>query len=315
MIAYLVRRTGLALVIVALVIVVLFLMIHLIPGDPITIALGPRATPEAEARFIAKMRLDQPIYIQLAAFFGNLFTGDLGNDIFTDRPVLDLVLAQLPNTIILAVAGLGWAVVLGIPLGCLSAAHPNSLADRITGILSVGTIAVPSFVVSIYALLFFAIKLRWFPVIGINDTPGFWPQLRYLALPAFAVGLGWVGYLARIVRASMLEVLGENHVRAATAFGLPRRKIVYNYALRVAILPAITLIGVGFGGLLSGAVFAEIIFTRPGVGKLIFDMVEARNFPVVQGAVLVTALLYVFALLAADILAALLDPRMRQKLG
>ncbi|MGR3316521.1 ABC transporter permease [Roseovarius indicus] len=315
MISYLIRRTGLSLVIVALVIVALFLMIHLIPGDPVSIALGPRATPEAEARFIEKMKLDQPIYVQLAAFFGNLLTGDLGRDIFTDRPVLDLVLAQLPNTVILAVASLGWAIVIGIPLGCFSAAHPNSAADRITGILSVGTIAVPSFVVSIYALLLLAIELRWFPVIGINDEPGLWAQLRFLTLPAFAVGLGWVGYLARFVRASMLEVLGENHVRAATAFGLPRRKIVYNYALRVAILPTITLIGVGFGGLLSGAVFAEIIFTRPGLGKLIFDMVEARNFPVVQGAVLITALLYVFALLATDVLAAFFDPRMRQKLS
>lgn len=315
MISYLIRRTGLSLVIVALVIVALFLMIHLIPGDPVSIALGPRATPEAEARFIEKMKLDQPIYVQLAAFFGNLLTGDLGRDIFTDRPVLDLVLAQLPNTVILAVASLGWAIVIGIPLGCFSAAHPNSAADRITGILSVGTIAIPSFVVSICALLLLAIELRWFPVIGINDEPGLWAQLRFLTLPAFAVGLGWVGYLARIVRASMLEVLGENHVRAATAFGLPRRKIVYNYALRVAILPTITLIGVGFGGLLSGAVFAEIIFTRPGLGKLIFDMVEARNFPVVQGAVLITALLYVFALLATDVLAAFFDPRMRQKLS
>ena len=139
--------------------------------------------------------------------------------------------------------------------------------------------------------------------------------MQYLVLPAFSVGLGWVGYLARMVRASMLEVMQENHIRAATAFGLPRRKIVLNYALRVAILPTITLVGVGFGGLLSGAVFAEIIFTRPGLGKLVYDMVSSRNFPVVQAAVLVTALMYVAAVLLSDLLAAALDPRIRQKLG
>ena len=156
--------------------------------------------------------------------------------------------------------------------------------------------------------------LKWFPVIGAGEKGDFFDQLHHLILPAFAVGLGWVGYLARMVRASMLEVLGENHIRAATAFGLPKQKIIYNYALKVAILPTITLIGIGFGSLLSGAVFAEIIFARPGIGKLIYDMVESRNFPVVQGAVLVTALLYVFTMLMTDIIVASLDPRVRQKL-
>ena len=139
-------------------------------------------------------------------------------------------------------------------------------------------------------------------------------QLRHLILPAFAVGLGWVGYFARLVRASMLEVLGENYIRAARAFGLRRRDIVYRYALKVAILPTITLVGVGFGGLLSGAVFAEIIFSRPGIGKLIFDMVMLRNFPVIQGAVLVTIALYVLITLAADLAVAWLDPRVRTSL-
>ena len=315
MLQYVLKRLGLAMVIVTCVIVALFFMIYLIPGDPVTIALGPRATPEAVERYIAKMHLDEPVLVQLGVFFSNVLQGDLGRDVFTDEPVLDLILAQLPNTVVLAIVGLGWAVLIGVPMGCFSAAYQNSWLDKVTGIFAVGTITIPSFVVSIYALLFFSIKLGWFPVIGINDKPGFWVQVQYLTLPAFAVGLGWVGYLARMVRASMLEVLGENHIRAATAFGLPRRKIVYNYALRVAILPTITLIGIGFGGLLSGAVFAEIIFTRPGLGKLIFDMVETRNFPVVQGAVLVTALLYVTAQLVSDVLAALLDPRMRQRLS
>ena len=148
-----------------------------------------------------------------------------------------------------------------------------------------------------------------------RGEPGnFWDQVRHLILPAFAVGLGWVGYVARMVRASMLEVIGENHIRAARSFGLPHRVIVYRYALKVAILPTITLLGIGFGNLLSGAVFAEIIFSRPGIGKLIFDMVMTRNFPVVQGGVLVTAVLYVATTLTADLIAAAMDPRIRKSL-
>lgn len=314
MLLYAIRRVGLAAVIVTCVIFTLFLLIHLVPGDPVSIALGPRATPEIEARFIEKMRLDQPIPVQFFAFAGGVLQGDLGADIFSNRPVATIVAEQLPFTVILAVTGLGWSALLGILLGCFSAANPHSWLDRLTGIISVGTITVPSFVVSLYALLIFSVQLRWFPVIGAGERGDFLDQAWHLVLPSFAVGLGWVGYVARMVRASMLEVMGENHIRAARAFGLPHRTIVYRYALKVAILPTVTLVGIGFGNLLSGAVFAEIIFSRPGIGKLIFDMVSNRNFPVVQGGVLTTAILYVAATLAADLAAAALDPRVRRSL-
>ena len=179
---------------------------------------------------------------------------------------------------------------------------------------SVGTIAVPSFLVSIWAILIFSIALGWFPVLGAGDEDDISDRLYHLVLPAFAVGLGWVGYLARMVRATMLEVMGENYIRSVRAFGLSPKTVVFRYALKVAILPTITLIGVGFGGLLSGTVFAEIIFSRPGVGKIIYDMVLARNFPVVQGAVLVTIAMYVFVTLIADLLVAWFDPRVRESL-
>jgi peptide/nickel transport system permease protein len=308
------KRVGLALVIVGCAMLVLFSLLHLVPGDPITIALGPRATPEAQARYAEKMHLDQPVVVQFLAFAGNALQGDLGEDVFSERSVTIIVLGQLQFTIVLAIAGLGWAALVGIPLGCFSAVRPNSALDRVMGLLSVGTIAVPSFLVSIWALLIFAITLRWLPVIGAGEPGNLLDQAWHLVLPAFAVGLGWVGYLARMVRASMLEVMGENYIRAARAFGLPRRTVVFRYALTVAVLPTITLIGIGFGNLLSGAVFAEIIFARPGVGKLIYDMVATRNFPVVQGAVLITALLYVLTTLIADLLVAWLDPRVRESL-
>ncbi len=311
MLWYLMKRLCLSVIIIVMAVGALFIMLHSIPGDPVSIALGPRATPEVQAAYAAKMHLDKPIYYQFFIFLGDVAQGDLGVDVFSNRPVALTLGEQLPYTIALAVAALGWAIAIGIPLGCLSAIWPNSWIDRVTGILSVGTIALPSFLVSIWSILLFSITLRWMPVIGAGDEGDIVDQLYHLVLPAFAVGLGWVGYLARMVRASMLEVMGENYIRSARAFGLPPARIVFRYALPVAVLPTITLIGVGFGGLLSGTVFAEIIFSRPGVGRIIYDMVLARNFPVVQGAVLVTIALYVVVTLIADLLVSWLDPRVR----
>jgi peptide/nickel transport system permease protein len=184
----------------------------------------------------------------------------------------------------------------------------------VTGILSVGTISIPSFVVAIYALLLFAIELDWFPVIGAGEDGNLGDQVWHLVLPSFAVGLGWVGYLARLVRASMLEVMGENHVRTARAFGLPEPKIILHYALRIAILPTITLLALAIGGLLSSAVFAENIFARPGIGKLIVDAANLRDYPLVQGAALTTVALFAFAMPIADLIIAWLDPRVRATL-
>jgi peptide/nickel transport system permease protein len=289
-------------------------MIHLVPGDPASIALGPRATPEMIAEFRARMGLDRPLVVQFAMFFANAVRGDFGRDVFTNERVLDLVLRQLPYSFALAGAGLGWAIVMGIPLGCFSAIARGSWLDRLTGVLAVSAIAIPSFVIALYALLLFAVELRWFPALGAGEPGDLGDQLRHLVLPAFAIGLGWVGYLARLVRASMLEVLGENHVRAARAFGLPERRIVYRYALKLAVLPTVALLGVGVGRLLSGAVFAEIVFTRPGIGRLVYDGVVSRNFPVVLGAVLVTTVIFVLCTLIADIINAALDPRVREQL-
>lgn len=311
---YSLKRTGLAVVIVLCTLFVLFALLRFIPGDPITIALGPRATPEAIQRYVEKMHLDSSLLVQFLIYVRDALTGDLGRAIFSERPVLTIVGEVLPNTLILAAVSLGWAVLVGVPLGCFAAIRPNSLLDRITALISVGTIAVPAFLISIWSLLIFAIELRWLPVIGAGEDGDIVDQAVHLILPSFAVGLGWVGYLARLVRASMLEVMGENYIRAARAYGLPQRTIVYRYALRVAILPTITLIGIGFGGLLSGAVFAEIIFQRPGAGLLIYDMVVGRNFPVVQGAVLVITIVYIAATLAADLVVAWLDPRVRETL-
>lgn len=314
MLVYTLQRLGLAVLICIIAMTAMFAAVYLIPGDPATIALGPRATPEMKSALTVRMGLDQPIIMQLARFFASALQGNLGHDVWSNRSVTRMVLDQLPFTLALTVAGLGWAVLLGVPLGCYSAIRRNSVVDRITGVLSVAVIAVPSFVVAIYCLLLFAARLKWLPAAGAGEPGNLASQLRHLILPAFSLGLGWVGYLARLVRASMLEVIGENHVRTARAFGLPERWIVFRYALRLAMLPTVTLLGIAVGGLLSGAVFAEIVFNRPGIGRLVYDAANTRNYPVVMGTVLITVMLFVLCTLISDLVVAWLDPRVRKSL-
>lgn len=314
MLVYAVKRLGLAIAITAVALMILISMIQFIPGDPAAVLLGPLATPAMRAAFRVQMGLDQPVIFQIAYFFGRVVSGDLGTDVLTNRPVLVTVLEQLPFTLSLIAMGIVWSALLGIPLGCFAAIRRGSLADRVVGVLSVSVIAVPSFVVAIYSLLILSVGLGWFPTIGAGEPGNLLSRLHHLVLPSLAVGLGWVGYLARVVRASMLEVLSENHIRLARAFGLKESTITYQYALKLAVIPTVVLLGIGIGHMISGAVFAEIVFARPGVGKLIYDSVITRNYPVVMGAVVVTTVFYVMCTLLADLIAAWLDPRVRATL-
>lgn len=310
---YLLRRTFLAIAIVVIAVTLLFLMIHSVPGDPTAVLLGPRATPELRAQLHAQMGLDKPLPVQILTFFAGLLRGDLGVDVFTQRPVRSIVLEQLPYTIVLILTAIAWAILIAVPLGCYSAIRRNSVIDKVIGVMAVGTIAIPSFVMAIYALLVFAVGLKWLPAIGAGSGD-FWDSLRHLILPAFVVGISWVGYISRIVRASMLEVLGETHVRMARSFGLSEARIVALYALPVAILPTVTVIGVGMAHLLSAAVFVEVVFARPGIGALIVNAVDSRNYPIVMGTVLVTTVLFVVSTTLADLINAALDPRVRESL-
>ena len=313
MLNYTFKRLALSVAIVSLAMLLLFCMIYLIPGDPAAVALGPRATEAMREALRIKMGLDQPVWVQFWNFFTNAWMGDLGNEVLSERPVAAVVMEQLPFTLALIAGGITWSVALGIPLGCWAAVKRGSWPDRVVGVLSVAVIAVPSFVVAIYALLIFAVTLRWLPAIGAGEAGDLGDQVTHLILPSLAVGLGWVGYIARMVRASMLEVLEAQHIRTARAFGLPDRMITYRYALTIAILPTITLLGVGIGQMLSSAVFAEIVFARPGVGKLVYDAILTRNYPLVTGAVLVTTVLFVLINLIADLLIGALDPRVRSR--
>ncbi|MGH1481978.1 MAG: ABC transporter permease [Geminicoccales bacterium] len=314
MLIYALKRFGLAALILVVAVTLMFLMIRAVPGDPVSVMLGPRATPELKAALIERMGLDQPLLMQIAIYFGGLLQGDLGFDVFSNRPVATIVFEQLPFTLELIFASILWSAILGVLLGAFAAAFPNTLIDRLAAAVSVSFVAAPAFVVALLVLLIFAVSLQWFPAIGAGESGNLGDRLAHLVLPSFAIGLSWVGYIARLVRASMLEVMGEQHIRTARAFGLSERRIVLVYALRIAILPVVTVIGVGMGFLLSAAVFTEIVFARPGLGKLVIDSITTRNYPIVMGSVLVSTALFVLSTAIADLVNAILDPRARASL-
>lgn len=314
MLIYMLKRIALSLTICVVAMFLLFAAIRAIPGDPALIMLGSRATPETIARLHAELGLDQPLLLQVVGFFGRLLRGDLGMDLWSHRPVADIVLEAMPSTLALTFSAIAWAALIGIPLGCYSAIRRGTFLDKLTSIVSVGTISIPPLVLAIYLMLLFAIKLDWFPVIGAGEPGVIGDQLRHLVLPAFAIGLGWVGYLSRLVRASMIEVMSDNHVRTARTFGLAPSTIILHYALRLAIIPTVTVLAISIGSLLSTAVLIENIFSRPGLGTLITDAAKMRDYPLVQGSVFASVLLFALAMPVADLVNAWLDPRVRAAL-
>ncbi len=314
MLAYAIRRVGLSVVILIVVMLAMYAMVFLVPGDPASLALGPRATPELKAALRERMGLDQPFLVQVGYFFGNVLRGDLGVDVWSKRPVLEQILEVFPKTLILGMVALGWALITGVLLGCAAVVWRDTWIDRLLAVVSVSVISVPSFVVAIYALIVFAVWLNWLPAIGAGTAGDWGSQARALILPAFSLGLGWVGYLARLIRAAMLEVMEAPHIRTARAFGMSERRIVFGHALRIAIVPTISVLAVGFGAILSSAVFVELVFSRPGIGTLITAAVEKRNYPVVMGTVLFMTGFYLVVVTAADLLIAKLDPRVRDVL-
>lgn len=309
------KRLGMAAIVVLLLMIFLGVIVHLIPGDPVRTILGPRASPELAQTVREEMDLDSPVHVQVYHFASGALQGDLGTDFISGVPATELIGAALPHTLVLAAASLLLAALIGIPLGVFASTRPNTIGDRMAGIVSISLITVPAYVAGLLLLLVFSVKLDLLPSIGSGDFSDPVDYLKRLTLPAIALALTWIGYLARLTRTSMFEVLNTNYIRTAHAFGLEPRSIHYKYALKNAIIPTVAVLGVGLGTLMGGAVFVEIIFTRPGLGRLILDSIENRNFPIVRGSVLVIAVLFVLANLAADLSYRLLDPRIRTERG
>lgn len=285
-------------------------MIQFVPGDPANVMLGPRATPELKEALRERLHLNDAFIVQVYYFFTGLLQGDLGVDLTSNRPVLGILIEQVPYTASLVASTL-LVALLGIPIGTYAAVHRDGFFDQASGVVSVSLIAVPPIVIGLYLILFFSVSLQLLPAIGAGE--GFWEILLHLVLPTLAIGLTWIGYVSRLVRASMIEVLGQNHVKTARAFGIPNQRILRAYVLRVALPATITVLGVSIGFILSSAVIVEIVFSRPGIGKLMYDAVISRNYPVVMGTVLASTVFIVTATTISDLLNVMLDPRTKDE--
>jgi peptide/nickel transport system permease protein len=293
------------------VLILLFSLTYFLPGDPASVMLGPRATPELIKDLNHRLHLDQPVYTRLGYYILGVLRGDLGESVWSRHKVNSLIANALPYTITLAVCSMGLAALVGIFLGVFATIYKESIIDHlVTGISLVG-VAVPDFVAACLLLLIFAVRLNLFPVLGAGEAGNIADKIHHLILPVISLAIGWIGYLSRLTREIMFEVLDSDYIRVAKAFGMPAKHIHYKYALKNAVIPTITVIGLGIGKLLGGAVLVEIIFNRPGLGKLVVDAVYARDLPVVQGGILMATLLFVLANLIADISYAYIDPRIQ----
>jgi peptide/nickel transport system permease protein len=293
----------------------LFLMVRLVPGDFASVMLGPRATPALRAQITHDLGLDRSIVEQLSLFVSKAATGNFGEDIISHRPILDIVLDVIPYTLALALAALALALMIGIPLGIIAALKPGSWLDSILALISISFITTPTLVVSIILFLVFAIGLHLLPVAGAGEAGDPLDQIRHLILPSVALALGWVGYISRLVRAALLDTLTELHVRTLRAYGVPEVRIVGIFALKLAFVPVVSILGIGFGDLIGSSVVTEIIFARPGIGSLIFNSIAQRNYPVVQACVVFIVAFYIIANLVVDMVNAMLDPRIAKSLA
>jgi peptide/nickel transport system permease protein len=301
-IGYLGRRTLAAIPTLWGVATVVFLMARLLPGDPARVIAGVLASPTDVERIRHQMGLDQPLWIQYLDFMGSLLHLDLGTSAHTDAPVVEEIGSRLPYTIELAIIALVIAVTLGILAGIVAAVRRNTALDLIISGLSVFGVSMPVYWLGLMMIILFAIGLHLFPAAGADEPTS-------IIMPAVTLALFSVGLIARMTRSSMLEVLGQDYVRTARAKGAPFRRVVFRHALRNALLPVMTVIGLQFGALLGGAVVTETVFAWPGVGRLLVDSIFFRDYPVVQGLVLMFGTTFVVINLLVDVLYAYVDPR------
>ncbi|MBI1847420.1 MAG: ABC transporter permease [Candidatus Rokubacteria bacterium] len=309
---YLARRL-LALVPVALVVATVgFTLIHLAPGDPASLIAGPDATHDDIRVLQHQLGLDAPLHVQLLHWYGRLLRGDLGESIFLRKPVLDAILDRVEPTLLLTLFAMAIAILIGVPTGVVSARYHNAPADQALMSLALVGISVPNFLLGLLLILGFAVGLGWFPVAGYSPLEYGWARtLRSLVLPAFALGFVQSALIARITRSSMLDVLREQFIVAGRAKGLGERAVVYKHALKNALIPTMTVVGVSFAILIGGAVVIEQVFNIPGLGRLIISAVLRRDYPVIQGVVLCIAGVYMLINLAVDLAYMLVDPRVR----
>lgn len=301
--SFILRRLLLTIPVILGVSIAAFLMSHLVPGDPVQVMLGESATAEDAERLREELGFNDPLVVQYVRYITNAVQGDLGNSIRSGQPVMDEILERFPSTLQLTLVAVVIAASVGIPLGVIAAVRGAGWSDTaVMGFAMLG-ISMPTFWSGILLILLFSLQLGWFPVAGTGPMA--------LVLPSIALAAPSAAVLARMTRSSVLEVAQLDYVQTARAKGLRERIVVYSHVLRNAMIPVLTIIGLQFGGLLSGSVIVESVFTRPGLGRYAITAIQSRDFPQIQGIVIVVAVIYVFVNLAIDILYSVLDPRIR----
>jgi len=311
---YIVRRIIGLIPVLLLVGVTAFFLVHIIPGDPAAVMLGADATPQQIEQIRQDMGLNKPLYVQFAIWIGKVVRGDLGESYFLGRSVSSALIERLPATISLAVVSLCIAVLIGVPAGIVAAIKQNKIMDQAVMVMALIGVSVPSFWLGLTLMLVFSVNLRWFPSGGyVPLTQNFLQGLRCMIMPAFALGFMQAALIARMARSSMLEVLRQDYIRTARSKGLRERLVILRHALKNAMIPVLTVIGIAFGVLLGGAIIVETVFTYPGVGRLVVKAVQRRDYPLVQGALLLISCIYVIVNLLVDILYPMLDPRIKYK--
>ena len=312
MVTFIAKRLLAMIPVMVVVALVVFLILHLTPGDPAGVIAGDDGTPEDIARIRAALGLDRALHVQLGLWFWNLLQGDLGISVFSNFPVTELIAQRVEPTLSLALTTIAFAVLVAVPLGTLAAWRSGMLIDRAVMLVAVLGFSVPSFVLGYCLIYVFSLKLGLLPVQGfVSIREGFWPFLRTILLPTLMLGTVYMVLIARITRASVLEVLEEDYIRTARAKGVSEGLVLMRHALRNAAVPIVTVIGFGVALLISGVVITESVFNIPGIGRLTVDAILKRDYPVIQGIILLVSGIYVLINTAIDILYAYLDPRIR----
>ncbi len=301
---YIIRRLIYTIPVMLVVSVIVFGILHIAPGDPATMLAGEDARPEDVAAIKAIYGLDQPLYVQYGVWLGNVARGDLGRSIVTRRPVLAEISSRLQPTVELALSALLVAIVVGMAVGVISATRQYSLMDHAAMVVALLGVSVPVFWLGLMLILLFSVELRWLPTGGAGT-------FQQLVLPAITLGAASTAIIARMTRSSMLEVVRQDYIRTARAKGLVERIILARHALKNALIPVVTVVGLQFGYLLGGAVITETVFSRPGLGRLLVTSINSRDFPVVQGTLMLLAVSFVLVNLLVDLLYGYLDPRIR----
>ncbi len=313
MLSYVLRRLLATFPVMLVVAIIVFSLLYLSPGDPATVLAGEQATTEEVEQLRVSLGLNEPFLTRFLSWFGGVLTGDLGASMFSGRSVSSLIVQRLEPTIALTLCALTLAVAIALPLGIIAAWRAGRFADRFAMGFAVLGFSVPVFVLSYILILVFSTQLRWLPVQGYTPlSEGLWPFLRHMILPSASLGLVYAALIARITRATMMDVLSQDYIRTARAKGLGMGPVLISHALKNAAIPIVTVIGIGFALLISGVVVTETVFNIPGVGRLTVDAILRRDYPVIQGVVLIFSACYVLVNLLVDLSYGLFDPRVRR---